>query len=91
MGGLALVALVATGIGYNQIFVDATSGFESDINFHVYPNSELEQISDSLAHLQILEKRTGFLWLAKATGWGDDIKAGHYTAKPGMSNKDPTA
>ena len=88
MGGLALVALVATGIGYNQIFVDATSGFESDINFHVYPNSELEQISDSLAHLQILEKRTGFLWLAKATGWGDDIKAGHYTAKPGMSNKD---
>jgi len=73
---------------YDQFLRDATTGFSEEIAFHVYPESTIEQVADSLVTLQILSKRQGFLWLAKGTGWGDTIRAGHYVAKTGASNRD---
>lgn len=80
-----IVGLVMALSSWNMFFRDGSTGFEEVVAFNVYPNSSVEQIADSLVHNQILAKRRGFVWLANLTGWGDQIKAGHYEAKVGFS------
>lgn len=83
-----VLALGTVYIGWDQFLRDGTTGFDEPLAFNVYPDRSIEQLADSLVNNNILSKRSGFLWLAKLTGWEDQIKAGHYEAKVGSSNKD---
>ena len=86
-GVILLLGLTVALAGYDQFMRDATTGFEETRSFNLYPESSLEDLADSLSANGILKKRSGFVLFGQLTGWGDQIKAGHYEVEPGSSNR----
>ena len=65
-----------------------TPDFEGSRTVRIPPGSEFEAVVDSL-HVNGILRRTGtFRLMARATGWGDQVKAGHYAFAAGVSNHD---
>jgi UPF0755 protein len=87
-GLLAILGLAVLIVGYDQFMRSTTTDFETAKTFHLYPTSSLEDLADSLSSNGIIRKKTGFVVFGKLSGWGDQIKAGHYEVEPGASNKD---
>jgi UPF0755 protein len=85
-GALLAAALLAAAV--DLFLLSATPGFDGVRVVNIRPGVELRQVADSLAGAGILERTTGFRWLARLTGWGDQIKAGHYEFESGVSNRD---
>ncbi|WP_457652184.1 endolytic transglycosylase MltG [Rhodocaloribacter sp.] len=90
MAALALVILVA-GIGgtvYRMAFAPNTPAFEGKRSVWIPRGAGFEAAVDSLEAGGVLGSRPSFVWLAKLTGWGDQIKAGHYAFEAGATNRD---
>ncbi|MDE2731402.1 MAG: endolytic transglycosylase MltG [Bacteroidota bacterium] len=66
---------------------DNTRTYADDRGVHLPVGTRLSDAADSLMTRGILDRRWSFVLLAEATGWGDQIKAGHYTFTAPQSNK----
>lgn len=95
MRKLIIAALVIAGligaagiIGFWIAFGPNTQIFEDERGVGIPPGSNLSAVVDSLQSRGILQSEDTFVLVARATGWGDQIKAGHYMFESGVSNYD---
>lgn len=87
VGIIAFVALLAFS-GYLVVFAPATKRFDGKLSVWLPPDTDIRSVADSLEMRGILDKTQSFLVLAKLSGWGNQIKAGHYRIESGSSNLD---
>ena len=85
LAGSALIALVGLTM-YLVVFSPATASYEGELSVWIPPTADIDAVADSLEARGILRKRRSFLALARLSGWGNQIKAGHYRIKSGDSN-----
>ncbi len=83
-----LVALIAGLVGAWIIFGSNTPAYEAHRSVKIPPGSSFEAVVDSLESAGILASATTFEWVARASGWGSQVKAGHYAVESGASNYD---
>lgn len=88
LGMLLLVALIAGMAGLWVVFGSNTNTFETDRSIKIPPGSSFSAVVDTLQSADILASASTFEWVARATGWGSQVKAGHYTIESGLSNYD---
>ena len=81
-----LAGLTAAGVGAWVAFAPNTPDFDGRRSVVVTADAPLSVAIDSLDDRGVLASRTTFRWMAEATGWGAQIKTGHYTFAPGASN-----
>ncbi len=77
-----------SGVAGWMAFSNNTPVFAEERTVKLPSGSSLEAIEDSLMSAGILAKRWTFDAVAKGTGWGDQIKSGHYAFSAGQSNID---
>ncbi len=82
------LGLAAAGVGYWIILAPNTPVYTGERSVKIPPGSSFEAAVDSLESTGILGASRTFRWMAKATGWGGQIKAGHYSVESGASNYD---
>lgn len=82
-----LAALVG-GVGAWIAFAPNTPSYEGERSVKIPRGTGFEQAVDSLQASGLLRSRRTFTWVAKLTGWGSQIKAGHYAIEDGASNVD---
>jgi UPF0755 protein len=83
---LGVLLLVGAGTGYWIVFKGNTLDYEGARSVYIPRGASYGQALDSLG-TDVLDSRRTFDWMARATGWGDQIKAGHYRIESGASNK----
>lgn len=83
---LVPAVLALAGAGYWLAFAPNTPAFEGERSVKIPRDAGFEQAVDSLEAAGVLASRTSFTWMARLTGWGSQIKAGHYTFTAGTSN-----
>jgi len=88
LGVIALIALALSLAGYDLFLRSTTPQFEGKRSINIRPDTQLEDIADDMVESGILKRSNGFVWLGKLTGWGSQIKAGHYEFDSGISNRD---
>jgi len=79
---LGLVAMVGLFV---FVFGGNTPHFEGERSLYITRDASLETVVDSLRASGVVESGSRFKAIARATGWGDQIKAGHYTFTEGAS------
>ncbi|MCY4171117.1 MAG: endolytic transglycosylase MltG [Bacteroidetes bacterium] len=82
---LCLTLIAGLGITY-LLFSPNTSSFDSEKSLYIYPESSLTDVVDSLEYQGLIHQAWTFELLANATGWADQIKAGHYVFSSPKSN-----
>ena len=85
---LALLGGAVAAVGAWMAFSSNTPEFAEERGVKLPSGSSLEAIEDSLVSTGIVARRWSFDFVARATGWGDQIKSGHYTFESGASNID---
>lgn len=89
---LLLLALLTSAVGVFAVldlfFLSATPNYEGSRSVWIPPGSDVAATADSLESNGALDERTGFVLLARVTGWGAQIKAGHYRIPSGGSARD---
>jgi len=85
---LALILVVVGLAGYDLFLRSATPEFEGELGVNIHPDTTPADVAERLIEAGILENGSGFHWLARLTGWGDQIKVGHYEFEAGVSNKE---
>ena len=89
LGIIAILITVAVGLaGYDFLYRSATPEYEGSRSVNLHPNIDIEEVSNRLVEAGILEKAGSFSFLARTTGWAEQIKAGHYVFESGASNLD---
>ncbi len=89
LGGITLLlAIVFVGAGYDLFLRNATPSFDETRFINIRPSSSLDEVGIGLVDAGILKKKNRFVWLGKITGWGSQIKAGHFEFREGVSNRD---
>ena len=86
-----LIALISSAVAVTAFvgmvaFSSNTISFEGERSVKIPPGSSFETTIDSLDAAGILELSTTFRWFGQATGWRDQVKAGHYAFESGVSN-----
>jgi peptidoglycan lytic transglycosylase G len=83
-----LLGLAAASAAAWLAYSGNTPEFEGNRTVHLPAGSSLETIEDSLLAAGVIQRRWTFNYVARATGWGDQIKSGHYSFPSGESNLD---
>jgi len=83
---LLLFLGLGLGLGGTILFGPNTGPYENDRSVIIPEESSLEQAIDSLRARDILVSPSTFRLVARATGWGAQIKAGHYRIASYTSN-----
>ncbi len=86
--GLLVLLLLGLGVGFGgAIFFGPNTGPYEDARGVVLPEgTSLDAAIDSLEAEGILVSSTTFRLAATVTGWGEQLKAGHYRVAPFTSN-----
>ncbi|NBC16957.1 MAG: endolytic transglycosylase MltG, partial [Bacteroidetes bacterium] len=84
---LGLAAIVG-GVGAWIAFAPNTPSYEGERSVKIPRGAGFAQAVDSLQASGLLRSRRTFTWVARLTGWGSQIKAGHYAIADGASNVD---
>ncbi len=69
-------------------FAPNTPDFEGRRTVRIPPDTPFEATVDSLRASGVLRRTGAFRFMARATGWGDQVKAGRYAFAAGASNHD---
>ncbi len=85
---VVLIVVVGSLATYDFFFRSVTPDFEGQRSVRLHPDIGMDEVSDRLVEAGILEKSGAFRLLAQATGWGEQVKAGHYRFESGVSNLD---
>jgi UPF0755 protein len=80
LGGLVV------GVGGAIVFGPNTTGYDTPRSVFLPRNPSLDAAVDSLDQAGILAAPATFRFVAEATGWGEQIKSGHYRIPPRSSN-----
>ena len=89
LGLLAVIICAVAGVAVWEVaFRVVTPEYEGRLPVNLHPDISIEEVANRLETAGILKKTGGFLLFAKATGWGDQVKAGHYEIASGLSNRD---
>jgi len=80
LGGLGV------GVGTVLLFAPNTTPYESPRSVVLPRGASLDRAVDSLQAKDILASPASFRVVASLTGWGPQIKAGHYRVRSGISN-----
>lgn len=83
VGVLALI--LAAALGW-MVFGPNTPVYSGERSVYIPPNSSFETVVDSLNSAGVLQWDESFQLMARATGWGGQVKAGHYVFGAGASN-----
>lgn len=86
--GLVLLIVLGVGIGIGStiLFGPNTGAYEEPRGIVIPKGTSLDAAVDSLEKKDILVSPRTFRLVARVTGWGDQIKAGHYRVDPYTSN-----
>ena len=88
--GLAAVLLLlgglAIGIGGTVVFGPNTNPYDTPRSVSLPQGASLDAAIDSLDRANVLASTATFRLVAEATGWGQQIKSGHYRIAPHSSN-----
>jgi len=86
--GLLVLLLVGLGVGVGGtvLFGPNTGPYDGSRDLLLPDNPTLAQTADSLEAEGILVSPATFRLVATLTGWGEQIKPGHYDVKPYTSN-----
>lgn len=87
-GVIAALALIGLAVGYWIVLAPNTAAYEEPRSVFIPRDAGFAQSVDSLVSSGVLDDRQTFTWMAQVTGWGSQIKAGHYRIGPGASNYD---
>lgn len=82
---LALGLLVGAGVAWIT-FGPNTEIYTGTRSVKIPPRSDFDAVVDSLDSAGVLQWEDSFQWIARATGWGGQVKAGHYVFGSGLSN-----
>lgn len=85
---LVILGSAVAGAAAWMAFSANTQSFQDERTVKLPSGSSLEVIQDSLVARGILANRWTFDVVARGTGWGDQIKSGHYSFESGLSNID---
>ena len=85
---LFLLGALVAGTGAWMMFRPNTPVYEGERSVRIPPGSSFETVVDSLENGDLLTSRSSFRWMGEVTGWGSQIKAGHYAFETGQSNYD---
>jgi UPF0755 protein len=88
MGVTVLLGTLVAGAAYWIAFGTNTPAYEGERSVKIPPGSSAVAARDSLVAAGVLQRAKTFDWLASATGWGEQIKPGHYVFSAGRSNRD---
>ena len=80
--------VILTGLLYLLVFASNTLTYEESRGVFIPRNSSLVETTDSLSAAGILKSSSRFKFVARATGWGDQIKSGYYSIPTASSNYD---
>jgi len=88
--GLAFLLLfvggLAVGIGGTLVFGPNTGAYDTPRSVYIAQGASLNAAIDSLEQADVLVVPATFRLVARATGWGQQIKPGHYRIAPQQSN-----
>ncbi len=84
----AALLLAAGGTGAWMIFGPNTPEYAEARSVTIPEDASFGAVADSLVERGILASRTTFVLVGRATGWGGQIKSGHYSFEAGASNYD---
>lgn len=85
---LTLLLVAGAAVGYRVVFSANTPAFDGERSVKIPPGSSFTAARDSLVAAGVLDRPWTFNLMASATGWGEQIKAGHYLFEAGRSNRD---
>lgn len=85
---LGLAALLVALTGAWVVFGPNTQSYSAARSVKIPPGSSFSAVTDSLESAGILASTATFEWMGRATGWGGQVKAGHYRIESGASNYD---
>ncbi len=83
-----VLALLVGGAGAWIAFAPNTPDYAGPRRVKLPPDLALDAVADSLEACGVLAQRGTFVLVAEATGWGAQVKAGHYAFEAGASNVD---
>jgi UPF0755 protein len=85
---LVILALLGAGVGVGAwaVFAPNTQDFEGSRSIRVRSGAPFTTYVDSLESAGILRRRWSFDLVARAAGWEDQMKSGHYVFDAGRSN-----
>lgn len=83
-----VLGILAVGFAYWIGLRDNTNSFDGKRSVYIPRSASFESVVDSLSNSGVLNDRSSFTLFGKLTGWGDQVKAGHYAFSSGGSNKD---
>ena len=87
-GVVLLIGLIAGLSGLWIVFGPNTTSYDGDRSIKIPPGSTFSAVVDTLEAADILGPAPTYEWVARATGWGNQVKAGHYSVESGISNYD---
>ncbi len=82
---LSMGILLGTGAIW-LLWSPNTLPFEENMSLHIPRGSTFSSVVDSLQNRQLLQRIWTFRLVGQATGWKDQMKAGHYVFSSGASN-----
>lgn len=85
---VVILGLAAAGAMAWIVFGPNTPIFTDDRSVKIPPGSNFDAVVDSLDASGVLQWDASFRLFARATGWGNQVKAGHYEFGAGASNYD---
>ena len=82
------VSGLAALVGFWAVIGPNTQIYEGERGVGIPPGTDLQGVVVSLQSRGVLRSADTFTLFARATGWGDQIKAGYYIFESGASNLD---
>ncbi len=83
----SIVIIIGLGAGGSWLlWAPNTPSFDGDRTLHIPRGSIFVNVVDSLESRELIKYSWTFRLVAHATGWKDQIKAGHYVFSSGKSN-----
>ena len=83
---VAALALLGAGVGYALAFAPNTPSYDGPRGVKLPPGTSFDAAVDSLEAAGLLASAGTFRTFGRLTGWGDQVKTGHYAFEAGASN-----
>lgn len=86
LGGVLCIAVAAAALVGVVSFSGNTPVFEGERTVKLPSGTTFDAAVDSLEQAGVIRSTTTFKWFGTATGWRNQVKAGHYAFESGASN-----
>ena len=86
--GLFLLLLIAGSAGYWAVFGDNSQYFAEEKSLKIPPGTSFQEVVGQLAETGIINRPWTLELVGNLTGWGEQVKPGHYLLSSGLSNYD---